>query len=126
MFYSGTAKERRGKEKETGGHIVSGMFTKNRSDNSDAHGFSFSFFCDLCGTEWRSRLQPFAGGDFDHILNDEAKMLLWADKHRSAAALAELDAQFHFNYCSGCGKWVCNDCFLVEEDKCMDCCHPPP
>jgi hypothetical protein len=54
-------------------------------------------------------------------VNDEAKMLLWADERRSAAASAMLEARFHFNYCPICGRWVCNDCFLAEDDMCMDC-----
>lgn len=51
--------------------------------------------------------------------------MIWAKEHRVAFERANLEAQFHFNHCSGCGKWVCDDCFrpLGGEgyDVCCDC-----
>jgi hypothetical protein len=33
--------------------------TRKTVDHSDENGFSFSFFCDICGKEWRSPDVPF-------------------------------------------------------------------
>ena len=96
--------------------------TKRTTDHSDQKGFSFSFFCDLCGKEWRSPVKPFMGGDCTIVEHDEALKLLWANDHRAAFEEANLEAHFHFNNCPQCGKWVCNDCFPVEDKKSDEVC----
>jgi len=99
--------------------------TEKTIDHSDGKTFSFSFFCDLCGKEWVSPVQPFSGGESSVVENDEAKKLLWAAEHRAAFDEANLEAHFHFCLCPFCGKWVCGDCFCVENDefggRCKDC-----
>lgn len=99
--------------------------TKKTSDHSTGSGFSFSFFCEVCGKEWASRWKPFSGGQCSIVENDEALKLLWAYEHRAAFDEANLEAHFHFANCPYCGKWVCDDCFCVEDDEfggsCREC-----
>ncbi len=35
-------------------------FTRNYSDQSTDKGFQFEFYCDRCGTGYRTRFAPFA------------------------------------------------------------------
>ena len=99
--------------------------TARTTDHSDRKSFSFSFFCDRCGREWVSRPLPFTQGGFTAVDHEETLQLLWAEEHRAAYDRANLEAQFHFNHCPVCGKWVCDNCFHVGETKadevCVDC-----
>ena len=95
--------------------------TKRATDHSDAAGYSFGFFCDRCGAEWRSSVVPFHGGGFSEIEKDEAKRLLWADERRAAFIEANTEAHFFHNQCPVCARWVCDRCFLPGEDMCRDC-----
>ena len=55
----------------------------------------------------------------------EACDMLWVQEHRIAFERANLEAQFHFNHCPVCGRWVCDDCFRPlgsdKRDLCCDC-----
>lgn len=95
--------------------------TKKTVDHSDSGNFSFSFFCDLCGQEWVSQVKPFSGGRCSVTENDEAKKLLWANEHRALFDEANLEAHMHFCRCTKCGNWVCEECFLTEEEICKKC-----
>jgi hypothetical protein len=99
--------------------------TKKVTDHSDAESFLFSFFCDRCGREWRSRTWPFEHSEAFEIEKDEARRLLWADEHRTAFNEANLEARMNFNQCGKCGSWVCDDCFRPlgsdKHDLCLDC-----
>ena len=99
--------------------------TKKSIDHSSRNFFEFSFCCDRCGKAWRSETVPFAGEGRPEIDNDEVRKILWERDHRFAFERANLEAQFHFNRCPLCNRWVCDDCFrpLVsdEYDLCADC-----
>ena len=98
--------------------------TKRTQDHSDQKSFSFSFFCDRCGKEWASRPLPFTSGGFTGVDHEETRQLFWEQEHRAAFDRANLEAQFHFNNCPQCGRWVCDDCFCVGEanyEVCADC-----
>jgi len=94
-------------------------------DHSDKSSFSFSFFCDRCGKEWRSPVQSFTGAGSPIVENNDALNLLWGNEHRVAFEEANLDARMNFNLCPLCGKWVCDDCFSIGEKEhggvCRDC-----
>jgi hypothetical protein len=112
-------------------------YTKKTTDHSDSRHFSFSFYCDKCGKEWRSSVQDFTGTDnatgitvdntvgITIIENAEALRLLWAEEHRLAYEAANYDARGYFNCCPVCGKHVCDDCFDIAEEEhggvCNDC-----
>jgi hypothetical protein len=97
-------------------------FTKTCTDCSEKDHFSFAFYCDRCGSAWRSTPVPFSKGGFTEVGDDETLKLLWADEHRAAFERANIEAMFHFNHCNVCGKWVCNDCFYTSEDDYTDVC----
>jgi hypothetical protein len=44
-------------------------FTRNYSDHSTYRGFQFEFFCDRCGTGYRTRFTPFAAGSVSSALD---------------------------------------------------------
>jgi len=90
--------------------------TKRTTDFSNAGSFSFSFYCDACGKEWKSPTFPFESGGFTAIGNEEARQLIWAQEHKTAFDKANLEAHFHFSFCTKCEKWVCDDCFDLEGD----------
>jgi hypothetical protein len=104
---------------------MSRPLTKRTIDRSDSSSFSFSFLCDRCSKKWESQTVPFNNGGFTVIENDEGRKLLWADKHRTAFNEANLEARLHFNRCSECGSWVCEDCLAPDTGKpgfnCKDC-----
>jgi len=91
--------------------------TKLKTDNSDRKGFSFSFYCDCCGKEWKSPLTPYLSGGYASIEHKETKKLIWMWEHEAAFEYANAEAHLHFNKCSECGKWVCDACFYVHRKK---------
>lgn len=105
--------------------MIHKTLTKLTVDHSTGNGFSFSFFCDICGKEWTSPVKPFSGGSCSIVENEEAMNLLWSDEHRTAFNEANLEAHFHFKKCPKCGRWVCDNCFSFEEGKtyysCKEC-----
>ncbi|MDR0502064.1 MAG: hypothetical protein LBH16_01955 [Treponema sp.] len=98
--------------------------TQKSIDRSNAEQFSFSFFCDRCGKEWKSQTFSFKNGNFTAIENEEARQLIWAQEHKTAFEHANLEAHMQFSLCPRCGKWVCDDCFVLEErheEVCREC-----
>ncbi len=99
--------------------------TKRYADHSTTEGFAVGFFCDLCGSEWRSPWYAFHPEGFAPPIDPAVFQLLWSDQHRAALARAERDASFAFNQCPVCGRKVCGACFYLSEtgvsDICVDC-----
>jgi hypothetical protein len=89
--------------------------TKRMEDNSTVHGYQFTFFCDTCGKPWRSGSIPAgcSGQDPENRQKD----------HDAAYERANQEAIRNHNRCKVCGKWVCDDCFLIlpSGDLCPDC-----
>jgi len=96
--------------------------TKRTTDHSNGGSFSFSFYCDNCGREWKSPVTPFESGGFTAIAHEEARQLIWAQEHKTAFDMANLEAHFHFNNCPDEGMWVCDDCFDAQGSRlCRKC-----
>ena len=99
--------------------------TEKSIDHSSREFFEFSFCCDRCGKSWRSGTVPFLQKGSPEIDNGEIREMVWERDHRIAFERANLEAQFHFNRCPTCGRWVCDDCFrpLVNDryDLCCAC-----
>jgi hypothetical protein len=99
--------------------------TEKSTDHSDTGHFSFSFFCDNCGKEWVSPVQPFSEGECTNVEHDEALKLLWASEHRAVFDEANLEACLKFNLCPVCGRRVCDDCFcfgqVTQDGVCVNC-----
>jgi hypothetical protein len=100
---------------------MSKPLTRITKDLSDEKSFSFSFFCDICGKEWKSPATSFETGGIT-ITHKEAQTLLWSKEHNAAFEQANLDARLHFNLCTVCGKRVCDDCFNIDENQLGDVC----
>jgi len=103
--------------------------TKLKTDNSDKKSFSFSFFCDCCWKSWKSPSTPYLSGGFASIKHEETRKLIWIWEHEAAFEYANTEAHLHFKNCSECGKWVCDECFDVNEQKnyglCRECSENP-
>ena len=99
--------------------------TKKYRDRSTEGFFKFSFYCDKCGREWTSDEYPFEHGFSEELTADEkkAKEILFRVDHGAAFERANLEARLRFNQCSSCGRFVCDECFAMEEDYevCRDC-----
>lgn len=98
--------------------------TKKMSDHSKESAFSFSFFCDICGKEWRSKHLSFSGNDEIGAF-EKINQLIWQCEHDAAYERAVHEVMLEFNHCPKCGKWVCQDCFHVRShdltDFCIEC-----
>jgi hypothetical protein len=102
---------------------MSKPLTRRSTDHSNAELFSFSFFCDICGKEWRSPAVWFETGGMA-IEHEEARQMVWAHEHKTAFEQANLEAQMHFNNCTRCGKRVCEECFDTRDGDvwlCVEC-----
>lgn len=97
--------------------------TKKYCDHSTEKYFAFSFFCEVCGGEWKSEYYPFSMADVFPRDNSEVKAheIIWAAEHEAAYERANNEAIFHFGKCPKCGKRVCDNCFSVFEDVCVSC-----
>ena len=93
---------------------MSSPLTRKSADHSNLKQFSFSFYCDHCGAEWKSSAIPFESGGFTAVDHEEARQLIWAQEHKTAFDRANLEAHFHFNHCPESGVWVCDGCFDAE------------
>ncbi|MCL2214581.1 MAG: hypothetical protein FWC06_05150 [Treponema sp.] len=103
---------------------MSSPLTRKSIDRSDTRQFTFSFFCDNCGKEWKSQTTAFEAGGFTSIDDDKAWQLVWAHEHSTAFEQANLEAHLQFCLCPKCGRRICDDCFDAEgphEDICREC-----
>ena len=98
-----------------GGATFIKSVTKKWIDRSSPERFSFSFFCDRCGWEWRSEDILFNAEGFTMPLDDAVRSMLWIDQRRAAYDRANTEALFMFNHCSICGDRVCDDCFYIVD-----------
>jgi hypothetical protein len=109
-------------EQET---LMSKPYTMRTTDHSDKESFSFSFYCERCGREWRSPTEPFTRGGLTEIENEEALQTMCTHEHKFAYEHTNVEAPQHFNVCPKCAKKVCDTCFIFEEadngNKCLDC-----
>lgn len=99
--------------------------TQKYADHSTMETFSFSFFCDRCGSEWRSPQYAFHPGGFAQPQDYIVYQMLWNEQHSAAYERANRDASFVFNRCPICDRRVCDACFFLSgagvSDICEDC-----
>jgi len=114
-------------------------FTRNYSDLSTDRGFQFEFYCDRCGSGFRTRFQPFAlgtvssaldaasslfGGVFGRAadLGERARSATWEKAHDEAFTKAMEELKPDFVQCPRCSSWVCRkSCWNVKKGLCKDC-----
>lgn len=114
-------------------------FTRNHSDLSTNQGFQFEFFCDRCGTGYRTRFQPSVlgnvssaldaanslfGGMFGQAANlsQQARSVTWEKAHDDAFTKAMEEIKSDFIQCPHCSAWVCRkSCWNGSKGLCKEC-----
>jgi membrane protease subunit (stomatin/prohibitin family) len=114
-------------------------FTQNYSDLSTDQGFQFEFYCDRCGSGFRTHFQPFAlgtisnaldaagslfGGVFGQAANlgERARSATWEKAHDEAFTKAMEELKPDFVQCPRCSSWVCRkSCWNVRKGLCKNC-----
>jgi hypothetical protein len=114
-------------------------FTRNYSDLSTNQGFQFEFYCDRCGTGYRTRFAPSAlgtvtnaldaaGGLFGGVfgraasLGEQARSATWEKAHDEAFVKAMEELKPDFIQCPRCSSWVCrSSCWNAKKGLCKQC-----
>jgi hypothetical protein len=114
-------------------------FTRNHSDQCTDKGFQFEFYCDHCGTGFRTRFKPFAlgtvstaldaanslfGGVFGKAsdMGERARSAAWEKAHDEAFVAAMQELKPDFIQCPRCSGWVCKKrCWNATAGLCKTC-----
>jgi hypothetical protein len=114
-------------------------FTRNYSDLSTNQGFQFEFYCDRCGTGYRTRFQPSALGTVSSVLDaagnlfggvfgqaadlgERARSATWEKAHDEAFIGAMEELKPDFIQCPRCSGWVCRkSCWNKQKGLCKEC-----
>lgn len=114
-------------------------FTRNYADLSTEQGFQFEFYCDHCGSGYRTRFQPsvlgkvstaldaassLVGGVFGRAadLSQRARSATWERAHDEAFEKAMEELRPEFVQCPRCQAWVCREqCWNVQKGLCKEC-----
>ena len=115
------------------------QFTKNYADHSTNQGFQFEFFCDRCGTGYRTEFQgstlgtisnaldaagSLFGGVFGQAANlgERARSAAWEKAHDKAFTEAMEELKPDFVQCPRCSSWVCRkSCWNDNKGLCKQC-----
>ena len=114
-------------------------FTRNYSDTSTDQGFQFEFYCDRCGTGYRTRFQSFAMGTVSSLLDaanslfggilgraadlgEQARSATWENAHDQAFVKAVEELKPDFVQCPRCSSWSCRkSCWNTNKGLCKQC-----
>ncbi|MCX8030866.1 MAG: hypothetical protein N3A59_04705 [Thermodesulfovibrionales bacterium] len=114
-------------------------FTINCSNLSTNKGFQFEFYCDKCGTGYRTGFQPSALGTVSTVLDaagslfggifgsaadigERAHSATWEKAHDEAFIKAMEELKPEFIQCSRCSSWVCRkSCWNLKKNLCKNC-----
>ena len=114
-------------------------FVRNYSDLSSDQGFQFEFYCDRCGTGYRTRFKTsatgtvsqaldavnsFAGGLFQRVSNltSSVHSAAWERSHDNAFTEAIKEVENDFVQCPRCQSWVCRErCWNNSKGLCKEC-----
>jgi membrane protease subunit (stomatin/prohibitin family) len=114
-------------------------FTKNYSDLSTEQGFQFEFYCDRCGSGYRTKFKPSVlgsvsgamdtasslfGGIFGRAadLSERARSASWEKEHDQAFVTAMQELRPDFIQCPRCQSWVCRkSCWNNLKGLCKEC-----
>lgn len=115
------------------------QFVRNYSDLSTNKGFQFEFYCDRCGSGYRTRFKPSvtgtvvgvldaAGSLFGGIFNSAAdvgervRSAAWEKAHDEAFEAASEELRPDFIQCPRCSSWVCRSgCWNTKKGLCKEC-----
>jgi len=114
-------------------------FTRNYSDLSTNKGFQFEFYCDRCGSGFRTRFKPSVTGTLTGVLDsagslfggvfssaanvgERVRSATWEKAHDDAFIEAVKDLKPDFIQCPRCSSWVCRkSCWNVKKGLCKQC-----
>jgi membrane protease subunit (stomatin/prohibitin family) len=114
-------------------------FSRNYSDDSTDSGFQFEFFCNRCGSGYRTRFQPSVTGTINNALDaasslfggvfgaasnlsGRVKSATWEKAHDDAFVAATEELKDDFIQCPNCNNWVCRKkCWNEKRGLCKDC-----
>jgi len=114
-------------------------FVRNHHDLSTDSGFQFEFFCDRCGSGYRSNFASWGvatatnvadavGSMFGGILGQAAnlgnrvKSSAWEKAHDKAFEHAVTEIMPEFIQCPRCSLWVCRTgCWSEKKGLCKTC-----
>lgn len=115
------------------------QFTRNYSDLSTDQGFQFEFYCDRCGSGFRTPFKAsltgtvreamdtassLFGGIFGKAadLSERVRSASWEKAHDTAFAEAMQELKPDFVQCPRCSSWVCRkSCWNVQKGLCKEC-----
>lgn len=107
--------------------------TQKYTDESTETTFHFSFYCDLCGEQFRSTIAKFTADITLPETTYEKKLwqMLWRREHWRAFERANFQAHYHFYTCPDCARLVCDQCTIVKlepdggirRERCVQCQH---
>ncbi|MGQ9731976.1 MAG: zinc ribbon domain-containing protein [Candidatus Zipacnadales bacterium] len=114
-------------------------FVRNYKDLSTERGFQFEFFCDRCGSGFRTRFQASVSGTASEILDTAGDLLggifsrvgeigervhsvAWERGHDAAFERAVEEIKPDFAQCPRCSSWVCREsCWNTKRGLCKEC-----
>jgi len=114
-------------------------FTKNYSDLCTEQGFQFEFYCDRCGSGYRTKFKPsvlgsvsgamdtassLLGGIFGKAadLSERARSASWEKEHDQAFVAAMQELRPDFIQYPRCSSWVCRkSCWNNQKGLCKQC-----
>jgi len=115
------------------------QFTNNYSDLSTNQGFQFEFFCDRCGTGYRTRFKTSITGTASNLLDtassffggflgkasdisERVRSATWEKAHDDAFSEAMQELKPDFVQCPRCSAWVCRkQCWNTKRGLCKEC-----
>jgi membrane protease subunit (stomatin/prohibitin family) len=114
-------------------------FVRNYSDQCTDKGYQFEFYCNRCGTGYRTRFKTSTTGALSQALDAAGSLLggffqktadltnrvhsaAWEKAHDNAFVEAVKEVEGDFLQCPRCQSWVCKDrCWNNSKGLCKDC-----
>lgn len=96
--------------------------TRQYKDLSTPVKFSFVFYCDRCGREWKSDTYEFDTEGFLPPIDERILSMLWNRRHEEAYERANCEAGMRFSRCPCCGSRLCDDCLCISLQNAGDTC----
>lgn len=112
-------------------------FTSNYRDMSTDKGFQYEFYCDRCGSGFRTGFKPsaigavtgaleaasslFSGLYRARDLSEHVRSAGWQKAHDEAFIAAVSEVKADFKQCPKCQRWVCKKCWNERRGLCKEC-----
>ncbi len=114
-------------------------FVRNYNDLCTSKGFQFEFYCDRCGTGYRTRFKASVTGTVTNILDtagglfggvfgraagvsEQVRSASWEKAHDNAFTEAVNELKPDFIQCPRCSSWVCRkSCWNNKRGLCKNC-----